>query len=167
MSTFIDWVRDRSIEVGDCWEWQGYFERHSNTPVSIRNSKHICVRRVLAIELQLIDDRSRKVTGTRCRNWRCVNPKHLQLLTRQVAAKRAAENRTGGKLMSSRKASDHRRKRAKLTIDQVRAIRASDRTCRALAIEYGVSFQHIALIKSGRIWRETGNVFSNLVESVL
>ncbi|NDF52351.1 MAG: hypothetical protein EB116_20115 [Betaproteobacteria bacterium] len=167
MSTFIDWVRDRSIEVGDCWEWQGYFTPHGRTPVSTRNSKNISVRRVLAIELQLIDDRSRKVTGTRCRNWRCVNPKHLQLLTRQVAAKRAAENRTGGKLIASRKASDQRRKRAKLSIDQVRAIRASDSSCRLLGIAYGVSPNTISLIKSGRIWRETGNVFSNLVESVL
>jgi len=167
VSTFIDWVRDRSIEVGECWEWQGYFTAHGNTPVSKIKGKHIKVRRALAIALGLLDGRSKKVTGTRCRNWRCVNPDHLQVITRQVAAKRAAENRTGGKLMLSRKAADQGRKRAKLTIDQVREIRASDLTCRQLGIQYGVSFQHIAEIKSGRIWKEYGGVFANLVESVL
>lgn len=166
MSTFIDWVRDRSIEVGDCWEWQGYFTPHGKTPVSKRKNKHISVRRVMAVELGLIDKRSLKVTGVRCRNWRCVNPEHLQVMTRQVFIKRALENRSGGKLMASRKAADHRRKRAKLTIDQVRAIRASDVSCSQLGAQYGVSGATISLIKRGRIWKEYGSVFANLVESV-
>ncbi|NBV88125.1 MAG: hypothetical protein EBR88_01210 [Betaproteobacteria bacterium] len=95
-----------------------------------------------------------------------MNPEHVQVITRQVFSKRAVENRTGGKLIASRKAADQRRKRAKLTIDQVRAIRASESSCRALAIEYGVSHKTISLIKSGRIWKEYGGVFANLVESV-
>ncbi len=167
MNAFVSWVRDRSVEVGECWEWQCYFTPHGNTPVSKRKDKHISIRRVMAIELGLIDKRSRKVTGVRCRNWRCVNPEHLQVITRQVAAKRALENRTGGTVIARRKAAGQRRKRAKLTIDQVRAIRASDAKGSQLAIEYGVSQSAISLIKQGRIWKDYGGVFSNLVESVL
>ena len=166
MSTFIDWVRDRSIEVGDCWEWQGYFTPHGKTPVSKGKGKLIIVRRVMAIELGLLHTSSKKVTGMRCRNWRCVNPEHLQVMTRQVFIKRALENRAGGKFMAKRKACEQRRKRAKLTIDQVRAIRASDAKGSKLAIDYGVSEATISLIKRGRIWKEYGGVFANLMESV-
>lgn len=162
----VEWVRERSEEVGECWEWQGYFTPHGNTPVTRIDKKSICVRRALAIELGLLTARSKKMAAPRCRNWRCVNPGHLQALARQVVTKRAVENRTGGKMVASRKASDRRRKRAKLTIDQVRAIRADERTFAVIGLEYGITKSAVSQIKSGHIWREYGGVFSSLVESV-
>jgi len=46
------------------------------------------------------------------------------------------------------------RRKAKLTVAQVLAIRASAERNTALAARYGVSHQNVALIKRGMIWKK-------------
>lgn len=167
MSSLIDRVLKRSDEVGECWEWRGGFKKDTVTPMIKYHRQWFNVRRAIAIELGLLDGRNaKKLAAPRCLNWRCVNPDHVQVITHKALIKRAMQNRVGGKLVVGRKVSNTRRQRSKLTIDQVREIRTSEISLKKLAAQYGVHHKTIWLIKQGRIWREYGGVFSNLVESV-
>lgn len=163
MSSLIDRVRERSDEVGECWEWQDSSRRKGETPRLQINKKRMYVRRALAIEVGLLAADSAKFAAPKCRNWRCVNPDHIQVITHKALNKRLAQNRVGGKLATSRKASDSRRKRAKLTIDQAREIRTSEMSMRKLAARYGVDYKTIWLIKQGHIWKDYSGVFAQLV----
>lgn len=79
----------------------------------------------------------------------CVNPDHLWKGTnldnmRDMATKGRSRSGAG-------KGSDHGR--AKLTEDQVLAIRASKKTARQAALEYGVAMGTIAHIRARTSWR--------------
>ena len=82
----------------------------------------------------------------RCDTPACINPEHLFLGTNadnmadMVSKNRQARIRGEGHV------------RAKLNLEQVHAILASDKTNLALAVEYGVSKSLISHIRTGRNW---------------
>ena len=86
----------------------------------------------------------------------CVNPEHLFLGT---PAQNAQDMRAKGRNHTGEK---HRS--AKLTLNQVRRIKAmlaEDKMYMSeIAREFGVSETTIRAIKSGRTWRETGEIFT-------
>jgi HNH endonuclease len=69
-----------------------------------------------------------------CRNPACVNPDHLELVTRAVNARRGS--------------------RTILTRDQAAEIKRSAKTYKALAEEFGVAASTVWAIRSGRNWRD-------------
>lgn len=79
-----------------------------------------------------------------CDNPSCVNPDHLFTGTHQanmddmVAKTRHAHGATSY---------------AKLTIEQVRAIKTDTRSQSAIAADYGLSQQHVSDLKLGKRWR--------------
>ena len=84
----------------------------------------------------------------RCDVPLCVNPDHLFLGTQaDNMADRSAKGRT-----ASGEAHGH----AKLTEDDVRAIRKDSRTQEAIAKDYGVTHPLISYIKNKKIWRHIG-----------
>jgi len=80
----------------------------------------------------------------------CVNPKHLQAGTRKL---NMADMKAKGRapVIERRKGEDHHG--AKLTNDDVRAIRASDEKNSPLAERYGVEVQTIRSIQAHKTWR--------------
>lgn len=80
----------------------------------------------------------------RCDNPPCWNPAHL------FAGTALANNRD--RVEKGRGYHGERHHSAKLTPDDVRAIRASDLSGPALAKQYGVQFSAIYKIKDGRSW---------------
>lgn len=83
----------------------------------------------------------------RCDNRLCIDPAHLFPGTRQD---NNADMVAKGRNTAPRGEQHHR---AKLTADDVRAIRLSDKPKRVLAAAYGVTHGLIGQIKTGRIWR--------------
>lgn len=86
-----------------------------------------------------------------CNNKSCCNPSHLKLGT-------AAENTRSAHddgLAYGRPGERHHN--ARLTLDQVRTIRADARSGAQIAAEYGVSSAHINGIKNGRFWKDKSN----------
>jgi hypothetical protein len=67
-----------------------------------------------------------------CRNRKCVNPMHLELVTRKINARRGAK--------------------AKLTFQQADEIKSSIEPTRILMHRYGVSRSTIKGVRSGRHW---------------
>lgn len=83
-----------------------------------------------------------------CDNKPCCNPAHIYPGTHADNMRDAAERgTTGGRPMPG-----EANPNAKLTADDVRAIRASTRTAAALARRFGVSRTHIGYIKQRRSW---------------
>ena len=79
-----------------------------------------------------------------CDNRLCVNPSHLFIGT-------AADNNRD-MLAKGRTARGERNWNAKLSAEQVRAIRADKREGIAIAGQYGVSESLVCMIRKGRVW---------------
>jgi hypothetical protein len=69
-----------------------------------------------------------------CRTRACVNPEHLEPVTRTENARRGAKT--------------------VLTVEQVREIRASTDSWSTLALRYGISKSGIANVKHRRTWKD-------------
>ncbi len=81
-----------------------------------------------------------------CDNRKCVNPAHLSL--------GSFDDNMADMVSKSRQAHSERNPHAKLTSDQVRAIRQEVGSNRLVASRYNVSPGTISMIRSGRIWRQ-------------
>lgn len=81
----------------------------------------------------------------RCDNRLCVNPDHLFLGTIQ--------DNTVDMVSKNRQAKGSRLGAAKLSENQIAAIRADTRSQRKIAADYGVSHTTIGQVKSRTLWR--------------
>ncbi len=132
--------------ANDCWLWTGPRQRRGvgYGVVGGREVAHRVSYRLLVGEIP-----SGMHVLHRCDNTACVNPRHLFLGTHQdnmrdmVAKGRHLLNRPMGATHGN----------AKLTEADVIAIRASTKTLKELAAEYGVSFGLIGHIRARRAWR--------------
>lgn len=147
-------LKDRTIECGDCWEWQGYLANKS-VPQVCHGGKMASVRRLFADLLDL----GYPVGGyivAKCENIKCVNPQHAKHYTSQkfsVYRAKCAANSVTGNLMRSIKIQAHKRATsAKLTQEQADEIRVSTRPSREEAKIYGVDKTVICRIRAGKSW---------------
>lgn len=85
-----------------------------------------------------------------CDNKLCCNPDHLRFGSH-------ADNMADMRAKGRRKCigSGERNERAKMTPEQVLAIRADARAQRVIAIEYGISPAQVHRIRKGYQWRST------------
>lgn len=134
----------RLLVAGECWEYQGH--RVHNYGRTMRQGRHVLIHR-LALSLHL----GRPLAGNalhRCDNPPCFRPTHLyEGTTQQNIADRGSRGRT---------AVGERASKAKLTADEVRALRADRQagmTYRQLAARYGVTHQAARAVALRRVWR--------------
>lgn len=159
----INSIQARCVEVGDCWEWQGAATAKGCHPTVKHDGKTVLVRRlVAALSGKPISDD--KKAGLRCENMRCVNPDHVVAQSHRQIMKRQGEL---GKLSDlpriAKIAATKRAFYAKLTMDDARAIRASNQTHEKTAIQYGIHPSKVASIRQHKCWRElSGNPFGGL-----
>ena len=88
-----------------------------------------------------------------CENRRCVNPDHLSIIRLDKFVRTRIVPGTN-QLLRSAKIAKARRVNAKLTADDVAAIRASDEADHILAERYGVSRSHVSGIQARTKWRD-------------
>jgi len=132
-------------EVTGCWNWTAS-KRNGYGLIRVAGCS-VSVHR-LSYELHRGPILSQMVVCHRCDNRACVNPEHLFLGTQadNIADRDAKgrQPRVQGMAHGS----------AKLTDNDVLAIRASGRTSRrVLAKQYGVSEVQISNVRTGRNWR--------------
>ena len=131
----INYVKKRSEEIGDCWEWTGALQQCGTTPTMRYQQQTISVRRLL-----------------------------LELITRKRLTKRIAANFANSiSLMRKAHISISMRQRSKLTAALAEEIRQADGKQRDIAKRYGVSQSTVGGIKNGRTWRDYLNPFAQLI----
>lgn len=157
----LDYVKSRSQEIGDCWEWTGAMKHKNATPVMRYQQQTISVRRLLMLK-QCLEHEGKLVTSA-CGNSLCVNPEHLELITRKRLSQRVALKftKTFG-LLRKLKISKLVRYRSKLTAEIADEIRMAEGIQREIAKRYGVSQSTVCAIKNGRTWRDYLNPFEQL-----
>lgn len=127
----------------DCWEWPGTKNHRGYGVIHVFGA----TRRVFAHRVAWEIECGRPIPPGlsvchRCDNPACVNPAHLFLGTQ--AENMADMRRKGRHVLPPRK----------LTIDHVRAIRASTEPYAVVAERFGISENHVWQIRAGRYWRD-------------
>ena len=149
-------------EIGDCLEWLGGYT--GNGHPQVRHDKKLVLARRLAFQLAGHGLKPGYVVVNKCSNLRCINPEHMEQITHQAQMKRiGALGLLSDHTRLANIASTQRERRAKLTMEKVREIRASSLTIRELSEIHGVHQSKISSIRAHKCWREYhGNPFAGL-----
>lgn len=160
---FINRLRKRSEEVGDCWEWTGAMQSGTGVPVLRYEGRAQPVRRAIALELGL--PLQGKLATCKCVNMRCVNPEHVTVVTRQQLQKRTAKaNSLHLNQARCRKLAQSARRNGKLTEAQVAEIRAIEgMRQRDIAALYGITQPTVSAIRRGVKWKDYSNPWLQLM----
>lgn len=140
------WSRVLGFE-GGCWEWTGSVDTRGYGNLKVSN-KTVRAHR-LAYELANgVALGPGSVVMHSCDNRICCNPSHLELGTQ-------ADNMADMAMKNRRKMinAGAQNGRAKLTAEQVQAIRADKRGKRTIAPEYGISPAQVQRVRLGLQWK--------------
>ena len=151
----LDRLRARCVEVGDCWEWQGYFTS-TGQPGVRWHSNNTSARRVA---LQLVNptppEPGQDYALCTCGNPRCINPKHARWASKSECMLAGHRKNLRSDLPRAAKiAATQRATRAKITMAQAQDIRTSTDTLVQLAARYGISRNYVSRIRAHQAWRD-------------
>lgn len=156
----IENIKARTIEVGECWEWQGCFTK-SGIPIMYHEGERTTVRRVV-YQLKYGKKAPQTfVVSTSCGNYRCVCENHIRSVPRAKMLEKTRAN-TNHALRAAKIAETKRRTEAKLTPAQVQMIRESGESNIALASQLGVHHSLLSAIRNGKAWVDYSNPFAGL-----
>jgi hypothetical protein len=134
-------------ETPQCWEWTGYKNEKGYGVINLRGERVMAHR--MAYELAGGTIPKGLFVLHHCDNPGCVRPKHLfvgTLADNNADMDRKGRGRRGHNMPGT---GNHR---AKLTEDDIRAIRASPENGQVLADRYGVAREHIWAIRQRIFW---------------
>jgi hypothetical protein len=94
------------------------------------------------------------VVTVTCENSMCINPRHMELITRTEVLQRTTSRIDVKARMLAAKTRFSRANYAKITMELARQIRASDKSGVEWARHLGVSSSLISLIRTGKSWKE-------------
>lgn len=144
-------VNSRRPELGRCWLWVGSLYTHKGRPTYGQTSyggRRMAAHRASFLMAGGTIPAGRDVMHS-CDVKRCVNPAHLRAGTR-------TENLLDGFASPANRGvcAGENNGRARLSWDDVHAIRSGRERTGVLAARYGVGPQQITNIKAGRKWPE-------------
>ncbi len=127
-----------------CWLWTGFVNPFGYAVVTIDRGVTVRAHRV-SYELWNGPISDGQHVLHRCDVRSCINPAHLFLGTN-------ADN-VADKVAKGRQSKGCGTGRAKLTENEVAAVRAAEGTTRAIAARFGIGKSQAHLIRSGQAWR--------------
>lgn len=163
MKMDIEAIRANCDEVGDCWMWRGACDYKAPIMRPSGTRSLIPVRRaILTIQGRL---QPKRFAVTSCGNPECVNPAHIQQVTRSQLQTRTAKGSAYQSNPTRRaKISAARRKAGTtLSMEDVQEMRAQQLTSREAAKRYGCSQTSANDALAGRTWVDYTNPFARLV----
>jgi hypothetical protein len=142
------WVKRLWSKVGiqasdECWPWKEHLDKDGYAPFRIGSKRYKASR--LVFYLKTGQDPGDLEACHKCNNPTCCNPEHIFAGTSSENRQQAVRERRGfvGELNG----------RAKITADDVLAIRASSQTNEKLAVKYGLHSSVISKIRRRDIWK--------------
>jgi hypothetical protein len=133
-------------KVDGCWEWTGALRGKGYGSFRIGRKTYIASR--VSYELYKGSIEPGMLVCHTCNHPSCVNPEHLYLGTYSDNTKQAVQE--GRQFVASGELNGQ----AKLTYDQVRAIRSDCRIQRLIAQDYSISQLHVSRIKRQLVWKD-------------
>ena len=143
----------RCVEVGDCLEWQGHISATGSPRIYHDGRMQSARKLMLQAHGKPSEVRPKYKLMTTCENPRCVHPSHLVIAPMAKFVRDRLVANTNHQIRAA-KIAKARRQSAKLTADDVAAIRASDEADHILAERYGVSRSHVSGIQARTKWRD-------------
>jgi hypothetical protein len=136
------------LDPNKCWNWQGANKGNGYGHTSHGPAHRHAYRLLVGPTPKGLD------VCHKCDNRGCINPDHLFLGTRadNMADCKAKGRTARGDALGDRKAD--KGSAAKLTWDDVRAIRASSEKPKSIAVKYGVTNDNINRIRRHDTWKE-------------
>lgn len=159
----VESLQAKTIEVGDCLEWQGYFG--NKVPQICHGGKMASVRRLFSDLLDLGYPAGGFIVP-KCDNGACVNFAHFRHYTQKKFNSRMALKAVGNPLRAAKIQAYKRRTSAKLTQEKANTILNDTRPSRVIAAEYGVDKSLICRIRAGLAWVDlsaSSNPFAGLM----
>lgn len=159
----LDTLMKRTEEVGECIEWQGYFQ--NKVPFTQHGERFMSVRRLI-LELNGTEVPENMYAKSSCGNPDCVNPNHIVLVSRKQHSKAMASKVKHNSPIRLAKLVKSAQSRRVLTDDQVMQALMDNRTCAEIAREFEVSKSLISKIRRGRsnrMVKAMNNPFSGLM----
>jgi DNA-binding CsgD family transcriptional regulator len=137
---------DYVVDENGCWIWQRGL---SETGYGLTGTGADAHRRMYENDRGVVPDGMN--LEHLCRVRACVNPWHLEPVTPQENTRRGAG--LGGLLEEVSRRASYRRAR-KLTPEQVRAIRSSNKSNRELAHQLAVSHETVRAVRNRTLYKE-------------
>jgi hypothetical protein len=160
----MEWIHARCREDGDCMLWDGSQDDGGRPRVAIRDGgkpRTFMPRRIVWEAAKGPIKRGLRVTVT-CGNPLCLNPEHLELITRGEVIRRTAQKPDTA--VRRHLAGLKRRELSDRNMELIRYIRHSPKTGAELSRETGIPPTTISAIRLHKRWRElTNNPFAGLV----
>lgn len=158
----LETIKDRCIEEGECWLWQGSLDGHGR-PQKRHEGKTVYVRRLVR---ELADGEPVPrglVVAAKCGQKLCVSPHcSVSATTKrkaQMAAKRGAYNNPS----KAAKMTLMKRAASWITDELVQQIRMAPAPASRIAQETGVSLSHVKAIRRGTARRDFSSPFAGLM----
>lgn len=143
----IESLMARTEEVGNCIEWQGYFQ--NNNPYVQHGDRFLAVRKLI-MELLGNEMQGRVFYGTKCGNSACVNPEHIAARGMKEHSRHMVKNMDYNNPVRVAKLQIAAKARRVLDDDQVMDAIMDPRNCKEVAEELGVSKSLISKIRRGK-----------------
>lgn len=163
MKMDIEAIRANCDEVGDCWMWSGACDYKAPIMRPAGTRSLIPVRRaILTIQGKL---QPKRFAVTSCGNPECVNPDHIQQVTRSQLQTRTAKGSTylSNPARKARISAARRAAGTTLSMELVQEMRSLGLTSREAAKRYGCSQTAANDAIAGRTWKDYTNPFARLV----
>lgn len=161
-----EWLEGRCHEEGDCLVWGGNCGHGQQPRYRFRDEDLDSSLHLRPIAWRVYGGRElRKIEclTMACQNPRCLNKGHMRVTTKRQVLQRNSQIPTANLVRHAAITRTIRAQRAKLTMEQARMVRESDRTLTDLAQELGVSFQLLSKVRRGEAWPEIqANPFQGL-----
>ena len=146
-------IESRCVEVGECLEWQGHVSSGGSPRIWHEGKTQSARKLMLKAHGKPCDVPPKHKLMTTCENPRCIHPDHLVIVPMAKFVRVRLVANTNHQIRAA-KIAKARRQSAKLTADDVAAIRASDEADHILAERYGVSRSHVSGIQARTKWRD-------------
>jgi hypothetical protein len=144
----IESLKNKSVEEGECWIWQGYFVKQ-NVPMVYHDGTMRAVRRLIFQMNTESESTRRWYYVPSCGDYRCINPEHIKRLTAKQHMSAMAKSLANNPSKQAIKSAKISEKKRKLTPEQVSEILNTNELAYKLAEKFGVCRSTVGRYRQG------------------